>query len=117
MASWPSSLPLFRADGFKQQLGKSHVEFVSDKPGVTKRRRVTTSAPETINGTITCTSADVTELTTFYDQDCGGGALKFDFTHPVTGVSGLAQFAEEPSFSVRPRTGRYLATISLRFWG
>ncbi len=117
MPSWPVTLPRPRADGWKEQLAKRFVEFQSDKPGVTKRRAVTTAAPDVLTFTMTVTAAQRAALRDFYFGDCGGGALKFDYTHPVSGAAGKAQFGEEPGFSVRPRTDRFLASVTLKFWG
>lgn len=116
MPTWPNTLPRPRAEGFTRQLPKPFVVFESDKVGVSKRRRVTTAAPETLTFTLTCTAAQLTTLTGFYLNDCAGGALKFTYTHPITGATCQAMFGEEPSDQPRPRTNRFLARIVLKVW-
>lgn len=115
MPTWPSGLPLPRADGFKSVPLRNFVEFQSDKPNVSKRRAVNTRRSYTVNFTMTCTAAQSEAVDDFYFSDCGGGALSFSWTHPLLGA-GTAQFTEEPSASPRPRTGRLQVSVALKFW-
>lgn len=115
MPTWPASLPRPRADGFKSAPLKSYVAFQSDKVNVEKRRRVNTARFYAVSFSMTCTAAQVAAMDDFYFGDCGGGSLPFTWTHPVSSLTGQAQFTEEPVAVPKPRTGRYLVTVALKF--
>lgn len=93
---WPASLPqVLEIQGFSEKL-PNVVMRTAMETGPAKRRRRFTAAPTPVKGSLTLTVAQRATLKTFFDSDLQGGALSFDWTHPVTGVTATYAFVSPP---------------------
>lgn len=114
---FPSGLPRPRTDGFEEAAARRFESFAVDRVGQERRRAVTTAAPRRLALSYTMTAAQWVTLMGFFETDTRGGALRFTFTHPVTGVTALAYFETEPRRVVRPGTPRFNVSFALKFYG
>ncbi len=102
--------------GFKTKPGRGYVGFESDKTGAEKRRRVTTKAPGTLSFNLRLSWAQAADLMEHYEVTCKGGALRFAWTHPLTGADIEAQYTDEPDISERPNTAAFTGAVQLKYW-
>jgi hypothetical protein len=87
---WPVSLPQhLEIDGFENAFPET-VERTPMESGPAKQRRRFTAAPEPVKGAVILSNAQHATLKTFFKTTCVGGAIAFDWVHPVT--QGAATF-------------------------
>lgn len=93
---WPASLPqILEIDGYDEAFPNAMLRTAMET-GPAKRRRRFTAAPAPIKGTLTLTVAQRATLKSFFETDLQMGALSFDWTHPVTGVTASFAFVSPP---------------------
>lgn len=101
MAVWPAGLPQkINQSGFGETL-PDNVIRQDMEVGPSKIRRRDVSAPVLIVGNITVDETEYGLLTTFYNTTVAGGALPFDWVHPITGASVEMLFTQPPRISAR----------------
>lgn len=108
---WPPSLPqVLEIDGYSERF-PDVVKRTAMETGPAKRRRRFTAAPVPIRGKVTLTAAQRAALRTWFDTDLQGGALSFDWTHPVTGAAATYAFVAPPE--IRGDDGVLPVTLDL----
>jgi hypothetical protein len=111
---WPSDKGFLLSDGFEDTFGNL-VDRSDTDAGPAKQRRITTAAAERVAFSIKLTSAERAWLRAFFKGDAAGGAVWFEWTHPVELVTVQARFiaGEPPSYT--PWKPDWLAKISLEY--
>ena len=85
MAQWPDALPQTFEPGLVVK-NTDQVHRQQMQAGPAKARRQSTAIKSTITGALVCKSqAQVATLETFINTTLGGGAMAFDWVHPLTG--------------------------------
>lgn len=97
MPTWPADLPAPAVNTLKEKPPKNTQRTQMDK-GPAKSRRRTTANVRPISFTLKLTPALVQTLDDFFTTDTYSGSIEFDYTHPRTGASVTAQFADEPDY-------------------
>lgn len=98
-ATWPSSIQSLLHESYNEQdiprIVKSATETgpVKTRVSFTKRRKK-------VSASILCSLTDYETFSNFFDITLAGGALPFDFKHPITGVLTTWLFEEPPSYSM-----------------
>lgn len=96
MATWPSNLqPRLLAGGFnlspKDTVIRTQMDF-----GVAKTRRRFTTSTTDIPASIHLRDDQYTVFMNFFNNTVAGGALPFDYIHPVTGEPIRVRFRGPP---------------------
>lgn len=92
MAVWPASLPTtLQVEGYQEEPPDTRLVTEMDA-GPPKMRQRYTAAPRPLAGFITITRAQRVTLDAFFVTTLAGGALPFDWTHPVTGAAVVMRF-------------------------
>ena len=96
--TWPATtLPQkLQHQGFSITPVSNSVRTKVESGPVYQRPRYSTTV-ETVVGSIIVTPTQATAFWTFYNTTLGGGSLRFNWKHPVSGVAAVCQFnTEEP---------------------
>lgn len=110
MAVWPAQfVPL--TGSVQETPPDNNIRSSMDK-GPAKVRRRTTANVRPISFRLFVENDDMDTLDDFYTTDTFSGSEPFDFTHPRTGQTVQARFAEPPQYSDVENVG-WNATISL----
>ena len=89
MATWPASLPSAPlVGGFSETLPDTLIRTSMDV-GADKVRRRSTVQVIDMKMAFLLSKAQLATLTTFFITTTNGGADKFTFDHPITGVTSL----------------------------
>ncbi len=112
---WPVDLPdLTILQGFKETLPKLVIRTPMDAGPAKRRRRFTTNVTP-ISLTMALTIAEYEIFTDFFVNTTAGGALSFDWVHPVTGSPITFAFADEPDISADgPQTLRVTMKLEIQ---
>lgn len=98
MPSWPVTLPAFSSmDDLKETPGDKTIRSSMDE-GPAKTRFKTNAEPDTLTFSVVLTSAEITDLETFYNDTLTGGALTFTDTHPRLATTKTFRFVKPPEF-------------------
>ena len=111
---WPETLParLLR-EGFEER-PPALVKRTQMDAGPAKQRRRFTAAPRPITGTIALTAAQRAILDAFFMDELQGGAIAFDWVHPVTRATATFRFVHPDPLIYHPRSaGRFSAALKL----
>ncbi len=112
--TWPADKGFILAEGFEDVFGDL-VSRSDNDAGPAKQRRITTAAPERVAFEVYLTSAERVWLRAFYKDDAAGGAVWFEWTHPVELVTVQARFIKGEPPSYTPWKPNWLAKISLEY--
>ncbi len=112
--AWPSDKGFVLADGFEDTFGRLTDRSEVDT-GPAKQRRVTTAAAQRAAFTVMLTSEERAWLRDFFNGDAAGGAVWFEWTHPVELVVVQARFLSDEPPSYTPWKPDWLAKISLEY--
>lgn len=116
MAAWSSLVPdTFQRDGFSNTL-QSGLIRTDMETGNAKQRRRFTATTRTFAGNIIMTTAELAYFETWFDTVVFGGALAFDFPHPVTGTTTEMRFKhQDPIYQIDPDgdTGDWRVSFTL----
>ena len=97
-AVWPTSLPEYlNQDSYAESPPDVTIRTQMDA-GPTKTRRRFTTNSRFLTGTIQIDSAQRVTLDTFYVSTLAGGALSFEWVHPVTRAVADFKFTAAPSY-------------------
>jgi hypothetical protein len=103
MATWPASLPQsLQVTGFQESY-QNQVLRSEMEAGPPKQRRRFSATTDKVAGQIIVTKAQLSTFNSFWDGDIAGGALAFDWQHPITGNPASMRFVEP--FNVRLAQG------------
>ena len=109
MPSWPSALPqTLLVEGFQEEFPNTVLRTEMDA-GPQEQRRRFTAAVTPIAGSLDLTKAELATLRTFFLDDTKGGAVPFDWTHPVTDQPAWVRFAAPPSIRAAAPDGYRVA--------
>lgn len=105
MVSWPSLLPQkLHQQGFsiseKQGVIRSEVE--TGKPN---QRLRTTAGPQEFTGRMYLNKGQYAELLKFWTNETAGGAVAFEWVHPVTQQPATIRFKADNPPSIQPIAG------------
>lgn len=92
MATWPVSLPQAPLLAGFQFAPQPNVIAFGTEVGPGKTRRRSTARVRTMPFSMHVTDAQLEDFTDFFETDLSDGALAFDLTDPVTGLTGSFQF-------------------------
>lgn len=93
---WPAGLQQkLNSDSFQETLGETLIRSSTDVGPAKFRRRLTRGTKGWTVSILGDTTA-YTELVTFFNTTVAGGATRFEFDHPISGVTELVRFAEPP---------------------
>jgi len=110
MATWPSTLPQYlEQDGFSIQQQDQTLRTPTDVGPVKVRRRFS-AAVSKVQGQITVTPEQYTTLIDFFNNDCYGGSIPFEWIHPITQATANFRFKQPPA--IASKTGKYF-TVKL----
>jgi hypothetical protein len=99
MPAWPFTLPASPlVDGFRETLPDTVLRSPMDQ-GPAKLRRRTTAGTGALSLTYLLTRTEVDTLMDFFNSTLAGGALSFDFTHPVSGADLSCRFRQMPAWA------------------
>lgn len=106
MATWPVTLPdNFLVDSY-QEAFSDNVLRTSMSVGPAKMRRRSTAGTRPISGNQYMTPDHLGIFDIFFTTTLEDGALRFDWTHPRTGVSVEFRFLNAPQFErVKTQSG------------
>lgn len=115
--AWPLSLPQTGLlDGTVEQLATTTVRFAPDVGPAQVRRRHTAGVVQ-IPYRLYLSPAEYDAFVQFFNDTTEGGALPFDWVHPITGSPVTFRFLDAPSIGMlTPSTGaspRYAASFTL----
>jgi len=100
-AVWPASLPQdMLYPNFQEEMPARVVRTRMDA-GPAKARPRFTAAPTPLHGSVRLDITQRATFRTFYDSTLAGGALSFDWKHPVTGVACTMRFTGDPRIRAR----------------
>lgn len=109
---WPVSLPQRPLIRKLQEVAPELRLRTNMDAGPAKMRRRFQAGVRPFVVSMVLTGAQVETLDAFFGTTLQGGTLRFDFTHPRTGVTGEFRFVEPPQYSgVSP--GTYEASMQL----
>lgn len=101
MAVWPAGLPQnLQQSGFTNTLPDNVIRSQMEV-GPDKARRRDVSAPEPVAGTIIVDETQYDLLVAFFNTTIAGGALPFDWVHPITGVAAEMRITGPPQITAR----------------
>lgn len=101
MATWPAGLPQkLQQSGFSNTLPENVIRSQMDT-GPDKARRRDVSAPEPVSGSIIVDESQYDILVGFFNTTIAGGALPFDWVHPITGVAAEIRLVGPPQITAR----------------
>ena len=110
MATWPSTLPQYlEQDGFSIQQQDQTLRSPTDA-GPVKVRRMFSAAVSKVQGQVTITPEQYTTLIDFFNNDCHGGSIPFEWIHPITQATVNFRFKQPPA--IASKTGKYF-TVKL----
>lgn len=110
--SWPGGLPTEPLLAWSEKFQALALRSPTDT-GPAKLRRRTTSGPRKIQVPFALTEAQAAVLDTFYHTTTANGVLRFEWTHPRTGVPNLEfRFLDAPEL-IEEHRGLYRTTLSL----
>lgn len=115
MPTWPATLPQRPlADGF-EETGRDGVLRTRMDAGPPKTRRRTTAGSSRMRCTFRLTTAQRATFVTFVESDLAGGALAYDWLHPVTDSPIKVQIDTDQGFVLNPihRGRRWLLHLPL----
>jgi hypothetical protein len=96
MATWPSGLPQrFEPDTFQLTYG-NNIKRSEMSQGSPKSRRLSTSAPQIVSGSMLLTASQFTIWNTFYKVTLFDGNDPFDWLHPIDGSNEVFEFTSQP---------------------
>ncbi|TAL39632.1 MAG: hypothetical protein EPN97_02085 [Alphaproteobacteria bacterium] len=99
MPAWPLTLPASPlVDGFRETPPDTVLRSAMDQ-GPAKLRRRTTAGTGALSMTYLLTRVQVDTLMDFFNDTLAGGALSFDFTHPVGGAALSCRFRQMPAYA------------------
>lgn len=99
MPSWPLTLPSSPlVEGFRETPPDTVLRSPMDQ-GPAKLRRRTAAGTKALSLTYMLTRAQVDTLMDFFNDTLAGGALAFDFTHPVNGATLSCRFRQMPAWA------------------
>lgn len=92
MPAWPVTLPQFvQESGYREEIQDQTIESQMDTGPAKIRRRFTRSLRKfTIS--MQMTAAQVTAFESFWQTDCLGGSISFDWVHPRTRAAAVMRF-------------------------
>jgi len=96
--TWPTTLPNLEIGGFSIA-GASNLLRSNMDAGPAKQRRRFTWGPRPVTGRVTLDDTQMTAFLTFYRNSLLDGAVRFEWTDPITGATAEFRF-----------TSRYEAT-------
>ena len=103
-AVWPSALPQrVLAPGYDEQPPELTLRTPMDA-GPAKVRRRFTAGPRPIRASVRLSMAQRQALDDFFVTVLAGGALPFDWSHPVTSASATFRFRSPPRITARTAT-------------
>jgi hypothetical protein len=109
---WPALLPQSPlVSGYNEKLPNTIIRTQMDN-GVAKTRRRFTATVRPMSISFTMTPSQVALLDTFYNDTTKGGSLRFEWTHPRTGVTKEFRFVNPPEIN-GARGNNYSVSISL----
>ena len=92
MPTFPTSLPQFvMENGFSERIQDQTIESTMDT-GPAKIRRRFTKSLRTFSVQMMMTPAQTATFESFWQTDCRGGSLSFDWVHPRTRVAATLRF-------------------------
>lgn len=100
------------AEGFEETLPEL-VERSEVDSGPAKQRRVTTAAPSVVTVAYKVTTAERRFLWDFYMNEAAGGAVWFEWFHPVEQEARLARFIKGQPPKYRPLKPDWIWTMTL----
>ncbi len=109
--TWPPGLPQKPLLGWSEKLPEATIRTDTDS-GPAKLRRRFTAATRDVSLPMALTETEATILDDFYVDDAKMGSLRFDWTHPRTGVATEFRFREPPNLT-EPANGLYNVTLAL----
>lgn len=110
---WPASLQQkLNSNSFQETLGETILRSETDI-GPAKYRRRLTRAPKSWTVSIQGDSTAYDTLVTFFNTTVAGGATRFEFDHPISGVTELVRFAEPPQ--IQPLNGGIIFQFSMKW--
>lgn len=95
---WDPDLPQCLEQGWSEVLPKTTIRTEMDAGPSKVRQRFTTKVGR-LSGSIILTLTQVPILRTFYSDDIEGGALPFEWVHPLDHSARLFRFVEEPTIT------------------
>lgn len=108
----PSDIGFCLAEGFEEQwadlIDRSEVDA-----GPAKQRRVSTGGPSLVTAAYLVTSAERDFLEDFYLGPAAGGAVWFEWFHPVKLEARLARFVKGKQPKYRPFKPDWILTMDL----
>lgn len=111
---WPADKGFVLADGFVDTFA-TLTDRSDNDAGPAKQRRITTAAAERVQVSYKLTSVERVWLRDFYKGDAAGGAVWFEWTHPVELVVVQARFVSGEPPEITPWKPDWLAKISLEY--
>jgi hypothetical protein len=98
MAVWPGTLPQsLNLEGFESQLASNVVRTPMDV-GPAKQRLRSTAAPQPLRGKIIFNIEEFALFEEFFISTLSGGALEFEWVHPITRQFCIMRFTEPPKY-------------------
>lgn len=92
MPTWPVTLPQFvQESGYREEIQDQTIESAMDT-GPAKIRRRFTKSIRRFTISMQMTAAQVTTFESFWQTDCKGGSISFDWVHPRTRQAATLRF-------------------------
>ena len=110
---WPSSLPQYVLAAGYEEAAPSTTIRTEMTGGVPKVRRNRTAAVRPVRCQLRLTYAQRDVLDGFYGSDTLGGALPFDWVHPVSRAPVEMMFAGVPTYAPAQNAAHLIASLSL----
>jgi len=99
MASWPTTLPQeLIEDNFEETL-QSLIISTDMEVGPPKTRKRLTANSTPVKGSIIVTKAQRAIFNTFFHSTIAGGAIKFTWVHPITGITANIKIISPPTIT------------------
>lgn len=108
----PSDVGFCLAEGFEETL-PNLVQRSEVDSGPAKQRRVSTGGPSTVTANYLVTSAERNFLEDFYLNEAAGGAVWFEWFHPVKQEARLARFIDGKPPRYRPYKPDWIWSVEL----
>lgn len=97
--AWPVSLQnIVNEESFSFNFGETVIRSDMDV-GPQKLRRVSTRPINKLTVSIDVTTSQFSDFKTFFNTTINGGVTRFNFNHPLTGISTEFRFAGPPQVS------------------